>query len=97
MKTANGQQVVFSLDLHYIQVKDLDQIHCLGFLDLSKFVSKYVSFSVFAASIQNKTQKNFFCDVWMGKKAQIHSAHQKEGIDRTKKVPLAAKKSSARD
>ena len=62
MKTANGQQVVFSLDLHYIQVKDLDQIHCLGFLDLSKFVSKCVSFSVFAASIQNKTQKKFFCD-----------------------------------
>ena len=63
MKTANGQQVVFSLDLHYIQVKDLDQIHCLGFLDLSKFVSKYVAFSVFAASIQNKIQKKFFfCD-----------------------------------
>ena len=30
-------------------------------------------------------------------KTQILIAHQKEGIDRTKKVPLAAKKSSARD
>ena len=31
------------------------------------------------------------------KKAQILIAHQKERIDRTKKVPLAAKKSLARD
>ena len=30
-------------------------------------------------------------------KTQILIAHQKEGIDWTKKVPLAAKKSSARD
>ena len=30
----------------------------------------------------------------MEKKTQIIIAHQKEGIDRTKKVPLAAKKSS---
>ena len=29
--------------------------------------------------------------------AQILTAHQKERIDRTKKVPLADKKSSARD
>ena len=32
-----------------------------------------------------------------GKKTQILIAHQKERIDQTKKVPLAAKKSSARD
>ena len=31
------------------------------------------------------------------KKTQILIAHQKQTIDRTKKVPLAAKKSSARD
>jgi hypothetical protein len=31
------------------------------------------------------------------KKIQILIAHQKQRIDRTKKVPLAAKKSSARD
>ena len=31
------------------------------------------------------------------KKTQILIAHQKERIDQTKKVPLAAKKSSARD
>ena len=32
-----------------------------------------------------------------GKKTQILIAHQKERIDQTKKVPLAAKKSLARD
>ena len=32
-----------------------------------------------------------------GKKTQILIAHQKERIDQTKKVPLAAKKSPARD
>ena len=36
------------------------------------------------------------CDVWM-KKTQILIANQKEVIDQTKKVPLAAKKSTARD
>ena len=38
----------------------------------------------------------FLCNV-KKQKTQILIAHQKEGIDRTKKVPLAAKKSSARD
>jgi hypothetical protein len=33
----------------------------------------------------------------MEKQTQLLIAHQMEGIDRTKKVPLAAKKSSARD
>ena len=33
----------------------------------------------------------------IGKKTQILIAHQKQTIDRTKKVPLAAKKNSARD
>ena len=36
------------------------------------------------------------CNIWM-KKTQILIAPHKERIDRTKKVPLAAKKSSARD
>ena len=35
------------------------------------------------------------CDVWM-ENTQILIAHQKEGIDRTKKVWLPGKKSSAR-
>ena len=36
-------------------------------------------------------------DVCMEKKTQILIAHQKQRIDRTKKVPLEAKKSSASD
>ena len=36
-------------------------------------------------------------DVWMEKKTQILIAHQKQRIDRTKKVRLEAKKSWARD